>query len=89
MMIVPTISMPSQVELSDGRKYNVGNISRLSMAIAPSHVIVYYHKLLKMLKSYSVYPNVIIRWRNNVYQRKSAKGITGDPSGKKWSLVNC
>ena len=37
-------------------------ISILSMAIVPTQEIVYYHKLRKILESYSVYPNLIIRW---------------------------
>jgi hypothetical protein len=29
------------------------------MAIVPSQELVYYHKLRKILESYSVYPNLI------------------------------
>jgi hypothetical protein len=43
------------------------------MLIGASHETVYYHKLLKILEAYSIYPTLIIRWTNNVYQRKSAK----------------
>jgi hypothetical protein len=46
----------SREKFSDGRKYNVGNISILSMVIGAGQEIVYYHKLLKILESYSIYP---------------------------------
>jgi hypothetical protein len=75
LIIVPIISQIVAGEFSDSRKYNVGNISILSIVIGASHEIVYYHKLLKILESYSIYPNLIIRWTNNVYLRKSAKGM--------------
>jgi hypothetical protein len=75
VIIEPIISQIVVGEFSDSRKYNVCNISILSMVIGASHEIVYHHKLLKILESYSIYPNLIIRWTNNVYLRKSAKGM--------------
>jgi hypothetical protein len=48
------------------------------MAIALSDEIVYYHKLLKMLESYRVYPNLILDGETMFIRRNLLKKHKGE-----------